>query len=106
MQKRKGGMCFSVFEIERKRAVVACRQFNLGLCSFVICKLFVECDSYMNQKKTVIMTMAYYKKSIVLTVSQRVAFHMVYLVKLFSISKCLSINSSFITSDLKVIFYV
>jgi hypothetical protein len=43
-------MCFLVFEIERKKAVVACGQFNLGLCSFIICKLFVECDSYMNNK--------------------------------------------------------
>jgi hypothetical protein len=42
-------MCFLVFEIERKRAVVACRQLNLGLCSFIIRKLFVECSSYMNQ---------------------------------------------------------
>jgi hypothetical protein len=52
------------------------------------------------------MTVAYYKKSIVLTAEQRVAFHMVYIVKLFSISRCLYINSSFITSDLKVIFYI
>jgi hypothetical protein len=29
-------MCFVVFEFEGKRAVVACRQFNLGLCSFII----------------------------------------------------------------------
>ena len=38
-------MCFSVFGIERERAIVACRQFNSGLCSFIICKLFVECNS-------------------------------------------------------------
>jgi len=30
-------------------------KFNLGLCSFTSCKLFVECDSYMNIKKNLLL---------------------------------------------------